>query len=149
MATLRERIDSIVNDSTLTYDQKEKALLKMITKQEVFLFLGPRPNDPILLKDPLGDDELYLVIKKEWFDQIMSGEKKEEYRDFKEGLAGRYTYKAEDGKRYLRPFGKLRLAVGYHKNRDTALVEVTNITCCDGETITYSLGRILEYKPKE
>ena len=101
---------------------------------------------------PSGYNTLYLPIKQEFFDAIIKGTKKIEYREVKETTAKRYLY--FDGKMprlntevtdptldyYLDDFngGKfpfvpkqfkyLNLAVGYSKNRDTAIVEVEKIT---------------------
>ncbi len=146
--SLREQVDEIVNDSSLTYDQKAKALARFMPKHNIEVILGPDPKDEITLIDPLGDEVLFLVIEKRYFDQIMSGEKTEEYRVIPETMPGRYTYKGKDGRRYLRPFGRIRFVVGYHRNRDMALVEVTDIKT-NGELVTFCLGKILEYKPKE
>lgn len=50
----------------------------------------------------------------------------------------------EDGKRYLKQYDALRLYVGYHKDRDSALVEVTNIEFdLDSQQVVYSLGKIV------
>ena len=144
--SLREEVDEIVRAS-LSYDQKKKALMRIVTRQDAERILGPDPKDEITLRDPLGGEVLSLVIQRRFFDQIMSGEKTEEYRLIPETMPGRYTYKGEDGRRYLRPFGRIRFAVGYHRNRDTALVEVKDIET-NGELVTFKLGRILEYKPK-
>lgn len=146
--SLREIVDEVVSNPMLDYDGKRTALLKLMPKHEAERILGADPMDAITLKDQLGEEVLFLVVQKRYFDKIMSGEKREEYRHLSEKMPGRYTYKAKDGRRYLRPYGKIRFAVGYHKKRDMALVEVNGITC-DGECITFKLGRIIEYKPKE
>ena len=58
--------------------------------------------------------------------------------------AGKYTYLDEsDGKRYLRRYDALRLFVGYHKDRESALVQVTDITYNEG-LVEFHLGMILE-----
>ena len=148
--TLREEVEAIVADSSLSYDQKAEALQKRmhIPRHEAVRILGPDPKDEITLKDPLGDETLFLVIMRKFFDKIMSGEKREEYRHISEVMPGRYTYRAKDGRRYLRPYGKIMFAVGYHKRRDMALVEVTDIKT-NGECVTFRLGRIIEHRPKE
>ena len=104
---------------------------------------------------PSKDNTLYLPIKQVYFDQIIAGTKKIEYREIKEGItAGRYLLKDASGK-FVRnpevakdpnreyniddiidgrfpflpkPYKYLSLAVGYAKERDTAVVEVTEIT---------------------
>lgn len=98
------------------------------------------------------ENTLYLPIKQMYFDQILAGVKKEEYREIKDSTAARYLQR--DGKELVKnklvtsPMRKyyiddyndgrfpflpkdikyLDLAVGYAKDRDTATVEVTGIT---------------------
>ena len=142
--SLSEQVDEIVRDSSLAYDQKLKALTRIVSRHEAVLLIGPDPIDEITLRDPIKGcgNRLFLVIERRYFDRIMSGEKKEEYRHIPESQPGRYTYKGEDGRRYLRPFDSIRFAVGYHREREMADVEVTDIRT-DGEIVTFSLGRIL------
>lgn len=89
---------------------------------------------------------LSLNIKKEYFDKILSGKKKIEYRDLKQTTLNRYTYiDNADGKRYLRRYDALRLFVGYHRDRESAIVEVKNITFNkNSQEVEYHLGAILE-----
>ena len=94
--------------------------------------------------DTTGMKVLTLNIKKACFDEIMNGEKKIEYRELKQTTLNKYTYLDEsDGKRYLRRYDALRLFVGYHKDRESALVQVTDTTYNDG-IVEYHLGLILE-----
>lgn len=100
------------------------------------------------------ENTLYLPIKQTYFDQIIAGTKKNEYREIKEGItANRYLIKDEKTKYKLnldvadpekeyfiddynngnfpflpKPYKYLYLAVGYAKERDTALVEVTGFS---------------------
>ena len=68
-------------------------------------------------------------------------EKTVENRELKQTTLNRYTYVDEaDGKRYLRRYDALRLYVGYHKDRESALVQVTDTTCEDG-WVHYHLRR--------
>ena len=102
------------------------------------------------MEAPTNENTLYLPIKQVYFDQIIQGTKKEEYREIKEGItANRYLLKDSKGKYVLnpnvtqpdkeyfiddynngnfpfvpKPYKYLYLAVGYAKERDTALVEV-------------------------
>lgn len=142
--SLREQVDEIVNDSSLGYDQKAKVLERIVAKHEVARILGPDPKDEITLRDPIQGcgNRLFLIIERRYFDQIMSGEKKEEYRHIPDSQPGRYTYRGKDGRRYLRPFDSIRFAVDYHREREMADVEVTDIRT-NGEVVTFSLGRIL------
>ena len=94
--------------------------------------------------DTTGMKVLTLNIKKIYFDEIMSGTKKIEYRELKQTTLNKYTYVDEaDGKRYLRRYDALRLFVGYHKDRESALVQVTDTTYNNG-IVEYHLGLILE-----
>lgn len=95
--------------------------------------------------DTTGMKVLSLNIKKVYFDQIIKGEKKIEYRELKQTTLNRYTYIDEaDGKRYLRRYDALRLFVGYRKDRESALVQVLDTTYNDG-IVEYHLGKILNY----
>lgn len=94
--------------------------------------------------DTTGMKVLTLNIKKIYFDEIMSGAKKIEYRELKQTTLNKYTYVDEtDGKRYLRRYDALRLYVGYNKDGESALVQVTDITYNEG-VVEYHLGMILE-----
>ena len=103
---------------------------------------------------PTKENTLYLPIKQVYFDQIIAGTKKEEFREIKEGItANRYLIKNPKTKYNLNPdctnqeteyfvddynngnfpflpkeYKYLYLAVGYAKERDTALVEVTGFS---------------------
>lgn len=101
------------------------------------------------------DDTLYLPIKQVYFDQIVAGTKKTEYRQVVGyPLASRYLIKEDTPNHYKlnpectelgrvydwrdynggkypflpRPFKKMYMAVGYEKDRDTATVEITGIS---------------------
>ncbi len=94
--------------------------------------------------DTTGMKVLTLNIKKVYFDEIMSGTKKIEYRELKQTTLNKYTYLDEtDGKRYLRRYDALRLFVGYNQDKESALVQVTDITYNEG-VVEYHLGLILE-----
>ncbi len=94
--------------------------------------------------DTTGMKVLTLNIKKVYFDEIMSGVKKIEYRELKQTTLNKYTYLDEsDGKRYLRRYDALRLYVGYNKDRESALVQVTDTTYNEG-IVEYHLGLVLE-----
>lgn len=102
------------------------------------------------MEKPTKENTLYLPIKQIYFDQIIAGTKKEEFREIKEGItANRYLLKGSNGKYLIneevadpnkewyiddynngnfpfipKPYKYLSLAVGYAKERDTAIVEV-------------------------
>lgn len=141
---------------------------------------------------PTKENTLYLPIKQVYFDEIIAGTKKAEYREVKDGVtANRYLLK-ENGTFVLnpesvadlrdvtaddyyiddynggkfpfmpKPYRYLSLAVGYSKERDTALVEVVgfsfepNMIRYDREgnpfscfwTIVFHLGRVVEVHRK-
>lgn len=131
---------------------------------------------------PNSANTLYLPIKQEFFDAIIKGTKKVEYREVKETTAKRYLY--FDGKKprlntevtdptleYLlddfnggkfpfipKQFKYLNLAVGYSKNRDTAIVEVEKITFAPTEIRAklfcywieeFHIGRVVEVHRKK
>lgn len=99
--------------------------------------------------DTSGMKLLTLNIKKTFFDEIMKGDKKTEYRELKQTTINKYTFIDDaDGKRYLRRYDALRLYVGYDKNRESAIVEVLDTTYNEG-VVEYHLGRILEHIKKE
>ena len=135
------------------------------------------------METPTKENTLYLPIKQVYFDQIIAGTKKEEYREIKEGItANRYLLKEENGKYVLnhdvtqpnkeyfiddynngnfpfvpKPYKYLYIAVGYAKERDTALVEVDgfrfipNMIRADLYAfwqIAFHLGKIIEVHRK-
>lgn len=136
-----------------------------------------------MYEPPTKENTLYLPIKQLYFDQIIAGTKTEEFREIKEGItANRYLIKdssggyvlnpdtTESGKRYYiddynggqfpflpKPYKYLALAVGYNKERDTALVEVTGYRFIPDLIranlfafwlIAYKIGRIVEVHRK-
>lgn len=112
------------------------------------------------LPKPDKSNTLYLTIKQVYFDQIIAGDKKEEYREVKETTYKKFVETDNDGNVFfddnlitekklseyyaedslyiyndgvcpLLPKSNLfylNLAVGYNKVRDTALVEVVDIS---------------------
>lgn len=142
------------------------------------------------MEAPTKENTLYLPIKQVYFDQIVEGTKKAEYREIKEGItANRYLIRDEATSYRLNPevvpsperqyyiddyidgrfpflpreYRYLSLAVGYAKERDTCLVEVTGYSFephmlrCDRDgvprfafwVIAYHLGRIVELHRKK
>lgn len=115
-----------------TYNPQMKCLEKRIVKAKSNF-------------DTSGMKVLTLNIKKTYFDEIMSGKKNIEYRELKQTTLNKYTYIDEsDGKRYLRRYDALRLFVGYHKDKESALVQVTDITYNEA-VVEYHLGMVLEH----
>ena len=114
-----------------TYNKEQQCLEKRVEKTKPKIDLS-------------GLKVLTLNIKKEFFDLIINGKKTEEYRQLKQTTLNKYTYiDPTDGKRYLRRYDVLRLFVGYHKDRESAIVEVLDTTYDDG-VVVYHLGTVLE-----
>lgn len=101
--------------------------------------------------DLTGFKVLTLPIERVYFDAIISGEKKVEYRELKQTTISRYTYlDPADGKRYLRPYDILRLGVGYATDRETALIQITDIVYdTENKVVEYHLGKVLEHLNKK
>lgn len=62
---------------------------------------------------------LYLTLKKQWFDMIASGEKKEEYREMKP-----YWHKRLLGKRY----DAIHFRNGYNKDSPTMMFGLNGLS---------------------
>ena len=147
---------------------------------------------------PDKENTLYLTIRGKCFNEIMSGEKTVEYRGIKDTTYRKYLQVDKKGYFNLRddfpevdfaldlyyngyflflpkPYKYLKLAVGYNKDRDWAIVEVVGISfepetdengnvvrfneakngvhfTPDGELtawiIAFHLGKVVEYYPK-
>jgi hypothetical protein len=92
---------------------------------------------------------LQLIIKQKYFDQIMSGEKKQEFREIRPNSNRKYCeidedgyVKEVDGKIVPREYDAIRFFVGYNTNRASALVrvlgaEIELFVDENGEFITY------------
>jgi len=88
---------------------------------------------------------LTLNIKDIYFQEILKGTKTIEYRQIKQTTINKYTYvDVADGKRYLKPYDLIHFFVGYHKDRDSAYVEVLDIKFNEG-IVEYYLGRVIEH----
>lgn len=88
---------------------------------------------------------LQLIIKQKYFDEILAGTKKQEFREVKTSTEKKYIscYIDEDGQRYFKnddipfekvlkeveliPYDAIQLYVGYNTNRDSALIEVEKV----------------------
>lgn len=144
--TLQEEIQAIVGDASLTYEAKAEKLSKLITKQELSAIL-PKPMETVALKEPLnpktkGMKTLALSIHKVYFDEIIAGTKKIEFRDWGNEYYQRKCSYVENGKRYLTPFDAIVIFVGRGKGALTATIALTDITC-DGTYLMFHLGKVL------
>lgn len=108
---------------------------------------------------------LTLIIQQKWFDEIIKGNKKQEFRELRPKSEKKYIAYNKDGTFDAIEFDAIRFYVGYNKDRDTALVEVKNTSFLDfvdenndsivltddktGEEydkmdIVYDLGKVIE-----
>lgn len=96
---------------------------------------------------------LTLIIKQCFFDEIIKGTKKQEFREVKPTTVKRllqldkdgYEVEDENGNAIPIHYDALQLYVGYAKNRASALVEVKSAYCEiitdeNGEPIIYEHG---------
>ena len=67
---------------------------------------------------------LTLPIKKKWYDMILSGEKKEEYREIKPYYTSRFTHLMKAGPAYS-PVRTVRFRNGYSKESPSLLARIT------------------------
>ena len=73
---------------------------------------------------------LKLVLKKQWYDMIASGKKKEEYRRICEYWVSRLLEVNEEGDYEYRKFDKVTFYLGYSKNRPSMTFAIKEI-CMD------------------
>ena len=94
---------------------------------------------------------LTLIIKQCYFDEIIKGTKKQEFREVKPTTVKRllqldsegYEVEDENGNAIPIKYDALQLYVGYNKDRDSALVEVKSAYC---EIITDEKGEPIIYE---
>lgn len=146
MSTLREEINTILQDGTISRPEKLSQLKRIVTPQEALVLLGNEPEETIVLKDMInahnGDLRiLNLSTHKVFFEEIIQGTKKEEYRSLTDYYRHRCTYE-ENGKRYLIPYDAIRFNVGRGDSRLSATVALTDIVC-QGGFLIFLLGEIL------
>jgi len=104
--------------------------------------------------DPLSGSVLHLTLKKKWFDMILSGEKKEEYREIKPYWTKRLTHnsyinwlkpeldklpnhvveKLEDRNILYKHFRKVVFVNGYGDDKPAIIVELKSIIIGTGQS---------------
>lgn len=144
--SLRQDVQKIISDSSLSYEEKGRLLADLVTKPELDKLL-PKPQEVVALKEPLkpktsGMKTIAFSIHKVYFDQIMLGTKPIEYRDWTNEYYQKKCSYVENGKRYLTPFDAIVLYVGHGKGALTATVALKDITC-DGTYLMFWVGRVL------
>ena len=113
-----------------------------------------------------GKQVLPLTLNKKWFDMILSGEKKQEYREYKEYWFKRlitgynHQFTGLVGKDYekeflFKHFNQILFTNGYNPNSPSMLVELKNIEIgkgnpewggSDKDVFILNLGEIIETK---
>lgn len=72
--------------------------------------------------------ELYLILQKKWFLEILKGNKKEEYRDFTDYYIDRLGVVDKDGELIdTKKYDTVRFQMGYSKNAPQMVVECKDI----------------------
>lgn len=74
-----------------------------------------------------NSDVLYVTIKKVYFDLILSGAKTEEYREPTDYWFRRLMISKNGIPDRFKPFKYIRLCVGYHRDREEAILKIKNI----------------------
>lgn len=95
---------------------------------------------------------LTLIIRQEPFDQILSGQKKEEIREIRPNTEKKYCEMDEDGFAkevdgiiVPREYDAIQFYVGYNKDRASALVEIKKSNI---ELFVDDEGNFIEYEYK-
>lgn len=70
---------------------------------------------------------LHLTLKKKWFDMILSGEKKEEYRAIKKYWQRRFCSTIDYTYTQFKEFDIIRFTNGYGKDKPTFDIELKEI----------------------
>lgn len=98
---------------------------------------------------------LYLTLKKKWFDMILSGEKKEEYREQKTFWQTRFVKEGYWHSQACKDFDIIHFTNGYGKNKPQIIIECNGISVEDdgnydwgfnGRCFVIKLGEILSTK---
>ncbi len=96
---------------------------------------------------------LHLTLKKKWFDMILSGEKKEEYRETKPYWKRRFCIYPNTDTFLCHSFDTIKFTNGYAKNAPTFEIECLGIEIgkakpewsdnWQGEVFIIKLGNVL------
>ena len=142
--SLREEIQAIKDDPTLSYEEKGKKMSKLVTSQELGSLLPKNQKGQPALKEPLKPKRenmriINVSLYNVYFEQIERGTKKIEYRDWSNEYYQKKCSYVENGKRYLVPFDAITFHVGNKKSMTVALTDIT----CNGTYLMFHLGEIL------
>jgi hypothetical protein len=132
--SIEKAIQCIIKEIPISYDPVSQIIIEHTVAE----------NAKKKTLDTTGWKILTLNIKEVYFKEIIAGEKKEEYRLLKPTTINKYTF-LEEGKRWLKKYDAIRFFVGYHKDRDSALVEIIDASYdFEDQSVIYSLGEIFE-----
>ena len=138
-SAIEKAIQCIIKEIPISYDAASQIVIEHTVAET-------HENKTI---DTTGWKILTLNIKENYFKEIVAGTKKEEYRLLKTSTINKYTYQ-DEGKRWLKKYDAIRFFVGYHKDRESALVEITDaVYNFEEQTVAYSLGTVLEVSERE
>ena len=138
-SAIEKAIQCIIKEIPISYDANSKIIIEHTTVE----------NTEKKTIDTTGWKILTLNIKEIYFKEIIAGTKKEEYRLLKPSTINKYTY-LDEGKRWLKKFDAICFFVGYHKDRESALIEIIDaVYNFEEQTVVYSLGRIIEVSAKK
>ena len=154
--TQRSNVNDIEN-LVVRKDKEPENIKKKKDISDASFFLKPKEektDNDVRLKTEKADvetlDQLKLIIKQEYFDEILCGVKHIEYRHITDGNRSKLTIvDKETGKREVHKPHVLRLYAGYNSDRDSLLVEVKNTLVFNNVNIEYHLGKVLEYDIKK
>lgn len=83
-----------------------------------------------------NEDQLYLVLKKEYFDEILAGTKTEEYRNFTDHNISRLAECDANGAILgAKQYKTVKFQNGYAKDAPQMIVEVTGVYIDVDETV--------------
>lgn len=98
---------------------------------------------------------LHLILKKKWFDMILSGEKKEEYRDQKQYWKNRLIKDGYWFTQTCKQFDTITFRNGYSKDAPAMIVQCKGISVkeqgnknwgFEGRCFVIELGKIISTK---
>ena len=88
--------------------------------------------------------QLYLVLTKQWFTEILEGRKTEEYRDFTDFYINRLCILNKEGEILdTRKYDTVKFQMGYSKNAPQMIVEIKDIIIETDEEVDIENGDLL------
>ena len=88
--------------------------------------------------------QLYLVLNKQWFTEILEGRKTEEYRNFSDFYINRLCELNEEGEILdTKKYDTLKFQMGYSKNAPQMVIEVLDIRIDVDEEVDFENGDLL------